>query len=435
MPKASQILGLNARQKLFKSLNTRKARRIANSKLLTKKYMEQTGVAVPKLYAVFDAMDQVRQYDFEKIESSFVIKPSAGSGGRGIMVVRKKPKMIGQWLSVEGKILKLGDLTLHINDILEGQYSTVGSDNKAFVEERVPVHPKFKKYAYKGTPDIRVVVFNKVPVMAMLRLPTKESEGRANLHQGAIGVGVDIATGVTLKGVHKGKILKYLPDSKRKLNGMKIPQWSTILKEAVAAADGAGLVYGGIDILLHPDKGPMVVELNASPGLDIQLANAAGLKWRLERVEGIQIKDAEHGVRVGKALFAEFFSDKVKADEGLVIVNNFETVRVRRVDKKWVDVSAKLDTGAFRTSVDRKLAEELGILAESNILWERSYVNAIGRERRLVVGLTFFLKGRRIKTAVSVSNREKVKTKLLIGRRDLQGFLISPQPERDPYVK
>jgi alpha-L-glutamate ligase-like protein len=369
----------------------------------------------------------VWDYDFEKIESSFVIKPSSGSGGRGIMIVRKRAKVVGEWMGAEGNRLQAEDLRLHISDILEGQYSTVGVDNKAFVEERVPIHPKFRKYVHKGTPDIRVIVYNRVPVMAMLRLPTKESEGRANLHQGAIGLGVDMATGVTLKGVCRGKAVKYVPNSKRKLNGLKIPQWGLILKTAAAAAEAADLVYGGVDLLLHPEKGPMVVELNASPGLDIQLANKAGLKWRLERVEGIKIKNPEHGVRVGKALFAEYFSDKVKADEGVVIVDNFEIVKLRGMDKKYVEVEAMVDTGAYRSSLDEKVAEELGLLDEKNVLWERGYASSLGSSRRKVIGLTYYLKGRRVKTAVSVANRSRRKTKMLVGRLDLSGFMVNPQ--------
>lgn len=432
MAKPSQILGLNARQRLYKALNTGKARRIANSKLLTKKYLKRAKIAVPELYKVFGNMDQVRKYDFSAIETSFVIKPSSGSGGKGILIVRKQLKNQEKWVGIDGKILERRDLELHISDILEGQYSTFGTRHRAFVEERVPRHPKFKKYVYRGTPDVRVLVYNQVPVMAMLRLPTRESEGRANLHQGAIGVGIDVSTGITLKGVRNGSKVRFVPDSKRKLNGLKIPKWTSVLMTAVQAAEAIGLKYGGVDILLHKDKGPMVIELNASPGLEIQLANLAGLKWRLDRVEGLRIRDAEHGVRVGKALFAEYFADKVKASDGLVIINNFETVTIRsETDKKRkVEVEAMVDTGAYRSSLDKSVAESLGLVSDSNVLWERHYVSTLGRNRRKVVQATYYLKGKRVKTAVSVSDRSKRKTKLLIGRLDLQGFLVNPQERK-----
>jgi len=36
-----------------------------------------------------------------------------------------------------------------------------------------------------GLPDIRIICFNMVPVIAMLRIPTELSDGKANLHSGA----------------------------------------------------------------------------------------------------------------------------------------------------------------------------------------------------------------------------------------------------------
>ena len=103
------------------------------------------------------------------------------------------------------------------------------------VEERVKTHPKFRKLAVGGTPDVRVIVYNKVPVMAMLRIPTEESGGKANLHQGAIGLWIDMATGITTHGVYKDEPIRYFPDTDKKVNGIAIPFWSEILKLAIQA--------------------------------------------------------------------------------------------------------------------------------------------------------------------------------------------------------
>ena len=67
------------------------------------------------------------------------------------------------------------DLKLHTLDILEGAYSMGNEPDSAFIQEYVARHSAFRKYAFRGTPDVRVIVFNKIPIMAMLRLPTKES--------------------------------------------------------------------------------------------------------------------------------------------------------------------------------------------------------------------------------------------------------------------
>jgi hypothetical protein len=262
--------------------------------------------------------------------------------------------------------------------------------------------------------------------MAMLRLPTQESRGRANLHQGAIGVGVDLSSGVTLSGIYKGKILEVVPGKKKKLNGLRIPKWTSALKTAVKVAELTGLVYCGVDLFIHPDNGPTVVELNANPGLSIQLANRAGLRRRLERVEGLKIRDGDHGVRVGRALFGEWFADKVRAEDGLVVIDSFETVGVRSKDKKWQRVVAKVDTGAFRSAIDKRLAESLGLLAEDNVLWEGKFRHSYGREKRPVVEVVMMLKDKKIRTAMSVANRSKMRAKVLVGRRDLQGFLVNP---------
>ena len=46
-----------------------------------------------------------------------------------------------------------------------------------------------------------------------------------------------------------------------------------------------GLGYLGVDLLLDREKGPLLLELNARPGLAIQMANKSGLFGRLDRIE------------------------------------------------------------------------------------------------------------------------------------------------------
>ena len=320
------------------------------------------------------------------------------------------------------------DLKTHILDILEGAYNMSNAPDIAYIEEFVGRHKAFRKYAYRGTPDIRIIVFNKVPVMAMLRLPTSLSGGRANLHQGALGVGVDIATGITTKAILYNKPIRLKPGSKRKLHGIKIPNWNLVLQLAIECSEATGLNYLGADVVLHPEKGPMVLELNYQPGLSIQLANEAGLRKRLDRVEDLQIRDAEHGVKVAKALFAGPFSDRVKAEEGIKTVDVFETIRIKsKKTKKKVSVAAKLDTGAWRTSIDRELAQELGLLEEDNILWHKKVKSSLGDEKRPVINLSFWLAGRKFNTPASVAKRLSLKFPVIIGRKNLKGLLINPE--------
>jgi hypothetical protein len=294
----------------------------------------------------------------------------------------------------------------------------------AFVQEYVGRAHVFRRWAYRGTPDIRIIVFNKVPVMAMLRLPTKESGGRANLHQGAIGVGVDIATGITTRAIWHGEQIVFKPGTERKLRGIKIPGWTGVLETAIKAQIASGLGYAGVDIVIHPEKGPMILELNAQPGLQIQLANMEGLKKRLERVEDLDVPDAEHGVMIAKALFAGRFENRHAVEEGIKTIKNDELIKIVFPNGHRVKVWAKVDTGAWRSSIDKTFAEENGLLTESNILWTKTFKSSLGSEERPVINISFYLAGTKINTIASVANRRGLKKIFIIGRRDLQGFLV-----------
>ena len=323
--KTSAILGRNARYQLYSTIyNSAKGKSIAASKIRTKRYLQKKGIPIPEIFAIFKKPQDIVGFNWSKLPSSFALKPNKGLGGEGIIIVKKKSEDGDSWITTLGKKVKEEDLKLHILDILEGAFSISNVLDIAYIEEFVGRHKAFRKYAYRGTPDIRVIVFNNVPVMAMLRLPTKESKGRANLHQGAIAVGIDIATGITTKAIWHDKQIHHKPGTKRKLHGIKIPTWTKVLKLAVESGNSIDLNIFGSDVILHPEKGPMILEINYMPGLSIQLANEAGLRKRLEKVEDLKIQDAEHGVKVAKALFASSFADRVKAEEGIKTLNVFE---------------------------------------------------------------------------------------------------------------
>lgn len=430
MARTQHLLGKNARNRIYLRLNKKRGRRIADSKLLTKKVLKKHDLPHPKLYTVFENPEELYAFQWENLPGNFVVKPSRGLGGEGILVIKRKAKYAGEWYLMGDIKIDITQIRLHVLDIFAGRFSLHNLPDKAFVEERIKIHPIFKKYTYRGTPDIRVIVFNKVPVMAMLRLPTAESQGKANLHQGAIGVGIDLATGITTYGYYDGKRIKFIPGTKRKVNGLKLPFWEETLALAVKIQEVIPqLGFAGVDVVLDKEKGPMVLELNARSGLDIQNANLAPLRKRLERVEGIVVEKAEKGVKIAQDLFAERFADKVLAKKGGQIVDVLEEVKIKAADKRKVPVLAKIDTGALRSSIDRKLARELGLLTPENTIFTRYYQSALGkRKERKVIGLTFYLKGRRIKTSASVTNRAHLKAPFLVGIRDLAGFMVKPEP-------
>jgi alpha-L-glutamate ligase-like protein len=173
------------------------------------------------------------------------------------------------------------------------------------IEYCVQFDPVFGRLAHGGVPDVRVIVYLGVPVMAMVRLPTRMSDGRANLHQGAIGTGVDMRLGETLNAVWMNAVITRHPDTRAEVSGVQIPGWDKILEIASSCHDLTGLAYQGVDIVLDRDLGPLILELNARPGLNIQIANKCGLQPRLDAVN--RAIDSLHSVSERVAFAKEHF--------------------------------------------------------------------------------------------------------------------------------
>ncbi|OGD78727.1 hypothetical protein A2368_01390 [Candidatus Collierbacteria bacterium RIFOXYB1_FULL_49_13] len=429
MAKARDLLGINSRSSEYLRLNSHRARRTADSKWLSKRFFIKKKIPTPKLLGMLANTREIEDFDWSSLGVGFVVKPVEGLGGEGILVIKKPAKAVGSYVMMDGSKIDVGDLKFHCRDIVQGRFSRNNLPDSALIEERVKIHPKFLKIAVGGTPDVRVIVFNRVPVMAMLRVPTAESNGKSNLHQGAIGLGVDMATGITTYGVYRGKQIKFFPGTRDKVNGITVPFWSKVLETAVKIQFKLpSLGYFGCDILIDQEKGPVVIELNDQPGLNIQLANMAGLRRRLERVEGLEIDSVEKGVKVSRALFAAKFAQRVMGalagDKQVIGV--FETVKVKPDKGKRVEVLAKIDTGAYSTSIDEDLATELGLLKPEHVLWEKRFKSALGVEMRKVVEINFKMRGIKVKARASVTKRGGLRRKMIIGRRDLKQFMLDP---------
>lgn len=445
--KYRQFLTKNERNKVYLRKNTMTGKIIADSKFKTKKLLIKNGVAVPELIKRFKSVEELEKFRWEDLVGNFVIKPESGYGGEGIIIIRRRGKWAGEWQKMNGDILTSMDLALHCQEILAGRYSLHAMPDKVLIEERIKIHPLFLALTKAGTPDIRVIVYNQIPVMAMFRIPTEKSGGKANLHQGAIGLGIDLATGITTFGVEGGepvlKIYDYGKKKNRKVNGIKIPFWKEILETAINCQKAVpSLGFMGVDIVLDKEKGPEVLEINARPGLSIQICNKAGLRARMEKVDEVEVRSVEHAITLSKYLFGESFFDKIEAKEKNKMIDAEETIRIKipkgfspdlskgqiikQGKHRVIEVKAKIDTGALRSSIDEKLAQKLGLLAEDKVLYYRHYRSALGKNvERPVVGLTYWIKGKKIMTAVNVANREGLRTRFLIGRKDLNGFLIS----------
>ncbi len=285
------LLGINRRNACYTlARNPRRLYPLVDDKLKTKEILEAHQIPCPELYFTIKHNFELKYLRELKFLKEFVIKPARGAEGRGILVMVDKTG--NEWKKASGERISIEDIEYHVSNILAGLYALGGVNDEAFIEYRVHSHVVFKSLAYQGVPDIRMVLYRGVPVMSMLRLPTKESGGRANLHQGAVGVGIDMQEGRTLGGVHHDKLIEHHPDTDMLIAGLKIPFWNDILEIAAKIYDVFPLGYLGVDFVIDQVLGPLILELNARPGLNIQLANRAGLLPRLGAVDqfGTQVE-------------------------------------------------------------------------------------------------------------------------------------------------
>lgn len=453
------VLGINERNlRYIKPFNPPSAKRIADDKLLTKKVLIKNGIATPELIGEIKNQKQLRKFDFSKLPGSVVVKPKKGFGGEGIIVFFSKDRN-SEWVKADKTRYDDRDLRTHISGILEGNFSLKNEPDTAFFEERVLMHPDFKKYSYRGIPDIRIIVFNKVPVMAMLRLPTKESDGKANLHAGGIGLGIDIAQGVTTTAVHHDKHIDLHPDSGLNLRGIRIPYWKKILEIAVQTQIHTGLGFLGVDLVIDRVKGPMVLELNARPGLAIQIANSDGLKARLERVAGLKINSVEHGIDVAKNLFGGEVEEEIEQVSGRQMVGYIEHIKIFSPNGEEKMIKVRNDTGARWSSIDETLMREMGysdildqfksfkehnpfsnlkegrkvkLIAQRTFEEHPEIANIIliqqsaGYDLRPVFRLSFEMSGIKQEAKFSVTSRSHMFYDAIIGRKALRKFLIDP---------
>jgi len=292
------VLGINKRNSDFiMRYNKRKLYPLVDDKLQTKQLAIDAGIAVPKLYSIIKYNHQLNSLESHLEEhNDLVIKPAHGSGGNGILVLTGKVGKL--YKTPSGDLMSANAIRHYVSNILSGMYSLGGIPDHAFFEYRIEFDPIFNDVSFKGVPDIRIIVFRGVPVSAMVRLPTSDSNGKANLHQGAIGVGVDLATGKTTHGVIGNIATTLHPDTGHSIEGIQLPQWEDILQIAVKCSDTVGLGYLGVDIVLDRTLGPLMLELNARPGLNVQLANQRGLLANLKTLENLEKVPLEVNQRV-----------------------------------------------------------------------------------------------------------------------------------------
>ncbi|MBN1331761.1 DUF1704 domain-containing protein [Candidatus Dojkabacteria bacterium] len=409
-----KILGRNERNlKYIRPYNLTRAKKIADNKLLTKEILEKNGIPTPKLIGKVESIQDLKNFDWESLPNSFVIKPVQGLEGAGIEIFYNRDKQ-GRWIMGDGRKVSVGDLKAMAIDIMDGKYSLHNQKDSVFFEERVKMHKVFKYYAYKGAPDIRILVFNNIPIMSYLRLPTKESKGKGNLALGAVGAAIDLASGITTTAVlGKDTIVEKIPGTNLNVGGLKIPYWDEILKIAIKAHQVTGLGFAAIDFLIDRDLGPQIIELNARPGLSIQIANRDGLRWRLRKAAGLKVTSPLKGIRIAKDLFGGQLEEQIEKISGKSIISHIMPVEIIDPNQKKIPALALIDTSRRTTTINYKLAQKAGIPISEESFKETSMSD-----------ISFSLAGKIINADCRVVKDKIRGYNMLIGRRDLGDFLI-----------
>lgn len=281
------ILGINHRNLAFiQESNPRTLYPRVDDKTITKSICHANGIPVPETYAVIRKYGDVRRFpQLIGDRDEFVVKPASGSAGRGIIVVARRNGK--DFETSSGRIISEGELDYHLSTILSGLYSLGGQVDSAIIEQRIIMHPIMAGIAVGGTPDVRVILYKNVPVMAMVRLPTIQSEGRANLHQGAAAAAVHLVTGRTFGGVCNNRMVTRHPDTGELIGGLEIPGWRDLLGAAMKLSDALEMGYIGVDFVIDATIGAVVLEANARPGLAIQVAHRIGLLPRLKLIDSM----------------------------------------------------------------------------------------------------------------------------------------------------
>lgn len=418
------VLGMNARNFLYvRKFNPASAVAMADNKLRTKAFLSARSIPSAKLYGRIETRAQLEQFDFSQLPDHCVLKPNFGFGGEGIILLKGRTSK-GDFLRSGKHVYSREELKSHIKDILDGRFSLGGRPDIAFFEQLMLPHEGLAQFRPVGLPDIRVIVFNLVPVMAMLRIPTPQSDGKANIHLGGLGVGIDLAKGVTTHAVQYNSVVRMLPHGVP-TSGHVIPFWNEIMLISSKIQQYTGIGFVGVDFTIDQTMGPSVLEVNARPGLNVQIANLTPLRSRLERVAGVKVASPEKGVRVAQDLFgttAKTRSEPVVETKPIVGIEDIITIVG---DGTTMQEPCLIDISYERTIIDAKFA---ATLFEGNLL------DAVEGKKKMYRA-KFQLGGKKIQTLVQVSTK-KMPYKITVGKRDLQGLLIDPTFKKDTaYVQ
>lgn len=271
------VVGINQRNlDLVNRLNSTELLSIATDKIETKRRLRLAGVPVANDLAVCRTHQDInKMMDIIRRQNGFAMKPNYGSQGNGILIITGQDER--GFIDSNGDVVNSIDISRHACEILAGSYSQDGGEDAVLVEPLLRQHPALNALADFGLSDIRLILKQGSIEAAMLRVPTSMSDGKANLHQGATGLAINIDTGRVTHASQKGRAINSHPDTGAQLIGFQVPYWSEIQEIAKLSTEAVPLGYIGVDICIDAVRGPLVLEVNGRPGIEIQNVQGRGL--------------------------------------------------------------------------------------------------------------------------------------------------------------
>lgn len=277
------FLGMNFRNaELIEKYNTVESKKIVDDKVLTKQILEPYDIPTTTMLGVIESTEESKiNTILNELKPPFVLKPANGYAGKGIIIIESEEN--GIYTDIKNKEWKRTALVEIIQEMVKGTFSLNAeeeSGDTAMIEEKLIPPVFFTDLAEKGLPDIRVIYFHDIAIGAMIRIPTEKSDGKANLSLGAFAGDIDLETG-EIKGVYNkfGKSVDHISI------GNIMPQWENLLEVGRKAVEASGLGYAGADIVYDQEKGPIIMELNARPGLMIQNITGINLRKKIDEIE------------------------------------------------------------------------------------------------------------------------------------------------------
>jgi len=402
------LLGQNARNLTYiKWWDFKLSKKLADSKLGTKKFLAKHNVAVPETLWILKKSSELKLEDIAVYEPPFVVKPNNGYGWKGILIIDEK-SVDGAFVTNSGDVYTPEKLKEHFQYILDGFFSLSWGRDTVVIEKKVILSREIELLWKYGLPDLRVVAYNMVPVMAMIRIPTEESDGKANIHGGACAVGIDIGSWKLTYISQRGKIITSIPGI-WDVRGIVIPDWDKVLSLAVQVQQVTGIKFLGCDVVLDEENGPLLLEINVRPGLEIQNVNLAPLWTRLEKVEGVDVSSIEKWVRLGRDLFSWDIEERIKNLSGKKVAGSREYIKLLHEDKTYTYI-ASIRIAESESYLDSSFVEDILKIK----IWEKTTI-------RLDTELLWVKKPLRFRIKDLWEDK-----KLILGSAALRGFLIDP---------